>query len=925
MTREEELASFEKLRQESLDVMQETQAQLKDLDQTQELAGIGSKATPIIEQAFKILQENIMPASLFASSQDGKSTTTATMADGHEIIPCGKAGGGIRTSAVPVTIYHDEYASQVRVNVYPKEIITMRILEGVKDSLNNPERIYDIDNPSDQKILMEALEGELKQYQRAPTEYNQDHKFDRLKNAMYSLKYYNSPEYNALINGEYSTLKGIQPFLAFYKDQEERWAGLRKYGLDIFNKKGRDGKPLFEALQCLHVFIDNIVIPVHSEFMSLTRTAIIDAPGTLVNSFDTKRAIDAARNAAVVLFLMRGDRQLKEEDLNMLRTLRNAGMASKVCFAVNFRKNPLIIRNNIEKTILSQLESEGYTAEHQRKFLYYNAFLALRSAQGTLILNGELDDLTSGAILEDSAKRFMTLKKVKEASVAKLRNAKKFAEEANDPDKTDKEIEECSEKSRMCLEEYIADLKENYLHDTEVIKDAWQKTTLKVLRSIDADACADLLTEKGLCAETTEAILAVSKWPDMIKKLREHVMTKRTAGILRDLGAQPVFKAIEEVESALSQREQAIVGDEEAAKKSYEEASRLLEKFNKGAEEILEDKFTSSIDKAIANDYYDEVILEAIDEAAEQASPEVFDSTGFVGNVKNIWHKIVGGDSLKTICERIIRNKYEAVMYELGNRWSLELEESEIYKEQIRKNVRNTEREMAALWEKLGLDKNDLLRNVKPIISNLSGFISRDISRSDIQVAINTALSMSYDIGDAVKSLLAGFAVFVGMGWVYFVLLPADFIIPGFAEIVIFVASAVAGLVYTLSRTMRDKRIKRLSDEIATGLRASITKNKRQIIAKLIEGKMDTTPPQPGISVIRNFYITVFNIMLNSQKDALKAEYEKRLSILRMSTDLREKIAEKAKDWRENHIAPLREKLGKILDKITAIWGTGEI
>ena len=50
------------------------------------------------------------------------------------------------------------------------------------------------------------------------------------------------------------------------------------------NQTDDHGNALFDELSSLYVFVDNIVVPVHSEFMGETGTAIIDAPGTMASS-----------------------------------------------------------------------------------------------------------------------------------------------------------------------------------------------------------------------------------------------------------------------------------------------------------------------------------------------------------------------------------------------------------------------------------------------------------------------------------------------------------------------------------------------------------------------------------------------------------------------------------------------------------------
>ena len=157
----------------------------------------------------------------------------------------------------------------------------------------------------------------------------------------------------------------------------------------------------------------------------------------------------------------------------MLRTIRDAGMASKVCFAVNFRKSPLIIKSTgIEQTILNQLQSEGYNYPHQRKLFYYNAFLALRSVQGRLILNNELDDLTAEAILEDSAKHFIMLNKVDKNLTEKLIEAKNLGNNSHSEQCSPEEIRQTEAERTQKLDDYISELKQNYLHDNNVLRNS---------------------------------------------------------------------------------------------------------------------------------------------------------------------------------------------------------------------------------------------------------------------------------------------------------------------------------------------------------------------------------------------------------------------------------------------------------------------
>lgn len=94
-----------------------------------------------------ILKDNTLPVSLFAGFQSGKSTTTVAMADGREVIPVGKGGGGIRTSAVSVTIYNDKNSTDVKIHTYSKQALVEHILESCGGQLADINASnYDLDD-----------------------------------------------------------------------------------------------------------------------------------------------------------------------------------------------------------------------------------------------------------------------------------------------------------------------------------------------------------------------------------------------------------------------------------------------------------------------------------------------------------------------------------------------------------------------------------------------------------------------------------------------------------------------------------------------------------------------------------------------------------------------------------------------------------
>lgn len=881
------LILFDRLRMEAIDSTSEAISCVKELMEDDDFADYGKKNLEKLEYSRHILEDNTLPLSLMASFQQGKSTTTSAMADGHEITPCGKGGGGIRTSSIPVTIYNDRNSTEVVVNPYSKTVLTQHVLDCCAAHLDDTDAMaYDLDNEKSRKLLRDAVEAEIKDYHGA-SDYDPD-KLQVLRSAVLILSYYGGKSYQKLMSGGFQSILDIQPFIAFPSDLETRWEKLRDYGFDIVNQKDKEGHALFDELSSLYVFVDNIVVPVHSEFMGETGTAIIDAPGTMASNEDTERALKAAHSAAVVLFLLTGERQLSKVDLEMLRTLKNAGMADKVVFIVNFFKNPDVIKDDMEKILLAQIKEAGYTSAHHKKLLYYNAYLAQRAAQGLLFLNNRMDSLTADAIVKDARKRHA-----------------KFT----------------------------------------TVEDAWLKTTVKVLRAIDAEDAADELADLGLCEQTIESVSRESKWKEMITCLREHVMNNRVAGVLKDLGVQPVRDGLKSIEDALAAREKAANDTEKEVKTEYEEAKRLLKKFSDEVEDVVSFNLSPSADKAFAGSYYDDVILASIDQAAEMAAPEVFRLTGIIGNLKDIADKakrfgermlnnvseFFSGkrpifehdpNGLKEQCNAIINRYYRRQMVEKGHAWSQNLEDSVEYTEHIRNKVRHIQKSLLKTWEELKLDQNELLSNIKPLPEDLSGLISKDAASVDIRDIIsNTAAAAQLGISALFMGVGIGFGTLVGGTWIYYFVLPVDFIIPGFAEIITLAAVIVAAAVYAVAAGQKAKKIGSISEEIKAGLSKIVSSKKKEITDNIIKGDMAALPPAPGVSYIRLFYKSLFEGIVEQQRTQLDRVYQEKMLDLQKSSAERERIADKANQWRTERIEPIRKKLSDMLDEISDIWG----
>ena len=185
----ENLKLFDKLRMEAIGRTDEAINCVKELMEDDDFEAYGKKNLEKLEYSRHILQDNTLPLSLMASFQQGKSTTTSAMADGHEITPCGKGGGGIRTSSIPVTMYNDANSTEVVVNSYTKMVLTQHIIACCTAHLDNADpTAYDLDSNKSRKLLQAAVESEIKNYRDA-ADYDPD-QLSVLRSAVLILAYY---------------------------------------------------------------------------------------------------------------------------------------------------------------------------------------------------------------------------------------------------------------------------------------------------------------------------------------------------------------------------------------------------------------------------------------------------------------------------------------------------------------------------------------------------------------------------------------------------------------------------------------------------------------------------------------------------------------------------------------------------------------
>lgn len=380
---------YETRRNELLKLLERTTGLEIPKEYAKELADIRKKC---LENQFEIV--------LVAQFQGGKSTTFNTLCDGRDLSPRGLGGGGIKTSAAIISAQNisdgetkngmDEWAEITFKSKYEIQYGMFDILHetlsedqnfknsvtktGMKEEeylckISSPAeftKILDLDNPTHRKAVRDTLNKLWDQWNKDKSLFTAegDDLLDRLRIATLIDRFYNIPEYKELISKTTTGIYDFQSLVAFPTDWAPRWS---------------DGqKASFKLSEVAFIFIARTLLRIKSKNLSRVGCRISDCPGLFANAFDTNVTTEAIMNSDAVWYLIGGEKQIGQQDLEALAYIKKIGMADKIVGSVNFRGR----HNNIEKNIFPV--TKAILKENDLKFplLPYDARLAFLANQG---------------------------------------------------------------------------------------------------------------------------------------------------------------------------------------------------------------------------------------------------------------------------------------------------------------------------------------------------------------------------------------------------------------------------------------------------------------------------------------------------------------------------------------------------------------
>ena len=872
-----ESSSMEQLKNEMLDVIREMEETGHNLAQQHpRYAKQGYSMVSQAEYLQRRCEEALYSISLVAAFQSGKSTTMNAMADGREICPRGNGGGGIRTSscAVRVSCALDGVPGASVLWMSPEEQDTaLRYALGLENSLLT---LSDQENVA---WAWEAAREQAEQMSENPLSFDERSR-DQIKQALLILSFHDDVKAREYLGRSQFSEPEIRRFLSFSSDVIMCWNNVFQGAKSAKTPEAMRSlvKENFTVEQAMYVFINVVNYSTPSQYLRSLGVQVVDTPGLNMSDNDTRVALRAMQDSSAIFYFFTGSRQLDESDKQALRLISQSGMAGKVFFGINFRK-PLASIRQIEATILADLDALGFRLPHQRTLLHYNAFLAQRAKQGRMILAGNLDEEGRAMILH-------------EAELAGV--------------------------------------------DTDDVATAWLETTESVMYAVRADGYRDF-RDKGLTEEAVDLVLAASHWEETMEAINNHVLHHRGIGLLVDGLSVPVRRVLGEVEGVLQNDEDLANQAAGQLSAQYDEALERYHTFTERTEKRLESVIDRSWDQAIACDFYDAVYDSACEEAAYTAAQEIqkessvkraLGQTGvmLLNRARKLLKLGETKSQMELVTEGAIQRAYASAVEQKTIAWQEGLEDSPVFRTTIRDRVVGLNEDIRDIWSDLRMDENEALRRLRGQLESKlpQGKLKADYDRiqltmRDYEQMLNTNGQLFNWVGKVVGGAGVGFGAAVGMTAIYLYILPADFILPGIAELALILGSAVLAVklfINSRSKKFAQREVARLTQEITGALHESIRdpKLREQRIKALINE--EDADSGVGLKFYRMFYQAAFSSALaacqtdleNSKREAEEAAAASQLE--------RDQIAAQANQIRTEIIAPMRESMEALEQRV---------
>lgn len=622
---------------------------------------IPEKYAEELRQTARKCQEDAFEIALVGEFQGGKSTTFNALCDGRDISP---RGHGIKTSAAVVTAQNiagtetnnglAEWA-EVSFKTAPAIVLGMSTLlrrplagsdefrrlnadlsdeafaEAIADSDRFPS-LVNLDDADHRSLLQTAVNSLWKRWNDNRASLSDD-ELDELRIATLQLRFYDSPEYRALTARTVLGVGEFQKLIAFPKDWAIRWTA----GVDS----------AFTLEEIAFVFVHSVLVRLHSENLRRLGCRITDCPGLFANAYDTKVAERTIANADAVWYLINGEKQIGQKDLEIVRKIADMGMLGKIEATCNL-KGP---HEQKMAEILPATKAALANAGHDVEVLPYNARLAFLAMQGSLLMNP-----------------------VSKANFTDM-------DEAN---------------MRMDAKDKTG---------TAVPSAMWVKMVSRLGVTTELSDVEDI---DVLDADSVALVRRESLLDGVLSRLETEIIPKKARSILVDKGSDRAAKALAAFEGVLKATENAAEAKETEWKVKVEEARRQLAEFVDRAKTIIErSAFVDSKDDLVRHLVMDIVDVALDDEFCDVLAADVSIVLRTTGRQFFLTRKAMEQELVQALTPVMAEDFRNSLTRAIGV-WKSNADTNSL--ERLRRAADNVCADIHDLWEDRKLDGSDFLK-----------------------------------------------------------------------------------------------------------------------------------------------------------------------------------------------------------------------
>lgn len=335
----------------------------------------GTKA--VLTSVETALRENTFKIVLVGEFQGGKSTVFDILCDAREISP---RGMGIATSAAQISacaLRNPDEKETAELIWKSDEELWQVMVDFMQDvAITNPEIKAWLEERTAQNTPMtmadnecwkkadEALDYAWKEYDS----FARDLKERREKLPVVTLVYHfcRTAEFRALRTKTRIGLEELGKYVTFPKDWDEH------YGK-------RDEVLKYPLMACPFVFLRSATCYMHSEMLARLNATIIDAPGLGAGTLDREIAHEAMRNANAILYLLPGDKAIRETDLERVGAILQSGQEHKLFVAINAKEHRDTVKDKFRPKAFLKLAEKRLHLASQDVISVFHARLAFNA------------------------------------------------------------------------------------------------------------------------------------------------------------------------------------------------------------------------------------------------------------------------------------------------------------------------------------------------------------------------------------------------------------------------------------------------------------------------------------------------------------------------------------------------------------------